>query len=143
MYSYVQIDINLRYVMQRNGWSKSRLHFLTERSRGFNAQRAFLFFSFLHRILSQLFLLGTACAFTTEYLDLIDCNYTTELHAAVRRTSMHLYIPAMYFCCCCSVCCYTDVAAAAAACCCSCCCMLLLFVIVCRMATFVVVVHCI
>ena len=51
------------------------------------------------------------CAFTTEYLDLIDCNYTTELYAAVRCTSMCLHVPAIYFCCC-SLCCDTAVAAA-------------------------------
>ena len=33
------------------------------------------------------------CDLTTEYLDLIDCTYATELYAAVRRTSMYLYIP--------------------------------------------------
>ena len=58
------------------------------------------------------FLLGTVCAFATEYLALIDCNYTIELYAAVRRTSMYLHIPVMYLCCC-SVCCYTAVVAVA------------------------------
>ena len=67
------------------------------------------------------------CAFTTEYLDLIDCNYTTELYAAVRCTSMCSHVPAMYLCCC-SLCCDTAivpavVSSAGAACwwCCSSC----------------------
>ena len=60
------------------------------------------------------------CAFTTEYLDLIDCNY--EYSILLSSTLLYdvrvciLYIPAMYFCCC-SVCCYTAVVAAAAAAC--------------------------
>ena len=57
----------------------------------------------------------TVCGLTTEYLDLIDYDYTV---AAAQRTSMYLYIPATYFCCCSVMCCYTAVAAAAAACCC-------------------------
>ena len=55
----------------------------------------------------------TVCGFTAEYLDLLDINRHL-LHAAAWRTSMHLYITAMYFCCfccCCSaVCCHTAVA---------------------------------
>ena len=54
-------------------------------------------------------------AFTTRvFLDLIDCDYTTELYAAVRRSSIYLCTSAMYFCCC-SVRRYTAVVAAAAA----------------------------
>ena len=58
-----------------------------------------------------------------QNLDLIYCNYNTELYAAVRRANMYLYIPARYscqvfllllcvllYCCCCC---------AATACCCS------------------------
>ena len=84
-------------------------------------------------------LLGTecVCTFTTEYLDLIDCNYTTELYAALRHTyeyvfayTCHVFLPLLscvlrYCCCCCSCCCF----------------MLLLFVIVCRRAKTVAVVH--
>ena len=67
--------------------------------------------------------------FATEYLDLIDVKYTTELYAALRRTSVYLYTPAMYFSCCCSEC-----GSYCCCCCYACCCSLLLFVIVCRMA---------
>ena len=45
----------------------------------------------------------------SEYLDLID---VIVLHAAVRRTSMYLYILVMYFCFCGFLCRYTAVAAA-------------------------------
>ena len=56
-------------------------------------------------------LLSTVCGFITqEYLDLIHYNI---LYAAVRHTSMYLYMLAMYFCCCCCSC------SAAACCCCS------------------------
>ena len=52
------------------------------------------------------------CFQDKEYLDLIDCNYTTELYAAVRCTSTYLYTSytCQVFCCCCSVCCYTAAA---------------------------------
>ena len=35
------------------------------------------------------------------------------MYATVRRTSMHLHIPVVYYSCCCSVCCYPAVAEAA------------------------------
>ena len=121
--------INLICATQENGWLKSSWHSMRVSGRGFDARSAFFFF--WCAVFSELFLLGTVCALTKEYLDLIDCNYATELYPAVRRTSMHVYIPAIYFCCC-SVCCYNATA---------CRCLLLLFVIVCRMAKFVAVVH--
>ena len=78
------------------------------------------FFFFAPFFFGTIFSLGTVCVLSQlEYLDLKDFNYTTELFAAVRRTSMYLYIPAMYLSCC-SVCCYTAVVAAAAAACCCC-----------------------
>ena len=72
--------------------------------------------------------LDTVCGFTTEYLDLIDYNYT------VRCCTMYEYVFA-YTChvllllLCSSVLLYCLW--------CSCCCLLLLFVIMCRMAKFV------
>ena len=41
------------------------------------------------------------CAFTTEYLDLIDCNYTTELYDAVVRCTSILFVYKNFCCCCC------------------------------------------
>ena len=63
----------------------------------------FSFFFICTVFFSTLFVRHRVCGFTTEYLDLIDCNYTTELYAAVRRTSVYSYLPAMYFWCFCSV----------------------------------------
>ena len=75
------------------------------------------FFFFAPFFFGTIFSLGTVCVLSQlEYLDLKDFNYTTELFAAVRRTSMYLYISAMHFCCFCSVLLYC------CCCCCICCC---------------------
>ena len=94
------------------------MHFLKKRGRGFNAWSAFHFNSIFYQvgidIIETLFVRHRVCAFTTEYLDLLGCNYTSEFFASsVQCTSTWLYIPVMYFCCRFSVCFYTDVAAAA------------------------------
>ena len=81
-----------------------------------------LFFSFCY--------VGTVCGFATEHLDLIDYNYytvrcCTTFEYVFVYTCLLLCIVLIYCCCC------------------SCSCLLLLFVIVCRMAKFVPMVHCI
>ena len=75
----------------------------------------------------------TVCGLTTEYLDLIDYNYYTVRCCTTYEyvfvyTCLLLYTGSVLLYCCC---CY------------SCCCLLLMFFIVCRMAKFVPVVHCI
>ena len=98
---------------------KGSLYSPRVRGRGFDARSAFFFF--WCAVFSELFLLGTVCALTKEYLDLIDCNYATELYAAVRRTSMHMYIPAMFLPLLLLCVLLSAVVAAAAAACCRCC----------------------
>ena len=87
----------------------------------------------------NIFVRHRVCAFTSQYLDLILVyrTYTSELYAAIRCTSMYLYVLAMYFCCCSCVLLYYCCS------CSSCCCMLLMFVIVCRMTKIRAVVYCI
>ena len=95
---------------------------LPEKTRSrFQLPECFLFFSY--RFFFPTLLLHTVCVLSQQNLDLIYCNYNTELYAAVRRANMYLYIPARYscqvfllllcvllYCCCCC---------AATACCCS------------------------
>ena len=92
------------------------MHSLRKRSRGLKSRRVCLFLFILHRFFSNS-LLGTAvCVLPQqEYLNLIDCNYTTQLYAALRRTRIFFYVPAKYFCCAAALlmCCYTVVVAAA------------------------------
>ena len=92
-------------------------------------------------VVSRLVTLDTVCGFPTEYLDLINFNYTLPCCTAYVRVCICVYLPRIFAAACCwcfsaVVCCYTVV------CCCSCCC-LLQFVIVCRVTKLVAVVHCI
>ena len=102
---------------------KNQIASLRKPSRGIKSRRAFSLFIFCTPFLTTLFFRHRVCASTTEYLDLIDCNNTTELYAAERRTYEYVFVYTCHvflllLCVPLLDCCYCCVAAAAACCCC-------------------------
>ena len=70
--------------------------------------------------------INTVFGFTTEYLDLINCNYTVRCYTTYEYVFVYTCHVLLLLLLLCSVLLYC--------CSCSCCCLLLLFVVACRMA---------